>query len=185
MSLREGPSCIYSEQVQQDAICLTASKSHGPLMRSFGRRPSLFEHVVDYVKRTDRHCEVMPPNVVRATMRAGNQDLLQLFYVDNEQERVIVYAMVELVVPPHQRAEAAQLVVRLNLRIAVGNWNLDLEKGTVRFCTTLAAPGGGQTDEMLRIIPRQQRRVRHQTAPGVRASGRRKSVSSRRSSHGA
>lgn len=64
------------------------------------------------------------------------------FAIAREDEgRFAVYSEIAAAVPEPLRGEAAELVARLNHGLPIGNWELDLETGALRFKTSVDVAG--------------------------------------------
>jgi len=57
--------------------------------------------------------------------------------VDEQPGLMLIYSLFEFVVPEERRAEAAVLLARLNQGLPVGNWELDLDGGSLRYKTSI------------------------------------------------
>ena len=69
--------------------------------------------------------------------------------VDVSDAILRVYATVGCHAPEQKRAVAAELLNRINWRLVVGNFEMDVADGEIRYRTTLDARGGELTDEMV------------------------------------
>lgn len=56
-----------------------------------------------------------------------------LIYVDDEEGVLLIQSQYGAMVPPEYRNEIAELIARLNNRIRLGNFGLDLDNGIVTF----------------------------------------------------
>jgi len=60
-----------------------------------------------------------------------------------EERRFAVYSILDVTVPHERRTEAAELVARANHGLPVGNWELDMDDGGLRYKTAIDVVGGG------------------------------------------
>jgi hypothetical protein len=58
-----------------------------------------------------------------------------------EEQRFAVYSQLDLVLPADQIPAAALLVARVNYGLPVGNWELDVDDGSLRFKTSIDLAG--------------------------------------------
>lgn len=58
-----------------------------------------------------------------------------------EEDRFAVYSVLDVVVPRERLAEACELLTRANWGLAVGNWELDMDDGTLRCKTSIDVSG--------------------------------------------
>ena len=56
---------------------------------------------------------------------------------DEQPGLLLLYSILEALVPPDRRAPAAELIARLNQGLPVGNWELDFDSGSLRYKTSL------------------------------------------------
>lgn len=57
------------------------------------------------------------------------------------EERFAVYSVLDVTIPAERRADAAVLIARINWGLPVGNWELDLDDGTLRYKTSIDVAG--------------------------------------------
>ena len=70
-----------------------------------------------------------------------------------DDERVLVYSVVPFNVPRERRAAVAEYITRANYGLHIGNFELDLDDGEVRFKTSLDGKGIGLSPELVdRVI---------------------------------
>jgi hypothetical protein len=62
-----------------------------------------------------------------------------------EEQRFAVYSQLDLVLPADQVPAAALLVARVNYGLPVGNWELDVDDGSLRFKTSIDLAGTSLT----------------------------------------
>lgn len=57
--------------------------------------------------------------------------------VDEQPGLLLLYSILDAIVPPERREKAALLIARLNQGLPVGNWELDVDSGSLRYKTSL------------------------------------------------
>lgn len=74
---------------------------------------------------------------------------------DEQPGLLLLYSVLEALMPAERRAEAALLITRLNQGLPVGNWEVDLDGGNVRYKTSLDAGAGELTSALVeRLLDR-------------------------------
>lgn len=66
--------------------------------------------------------------------------------------KLVVYSLPSVTVPAAHRDRAAQAVCRMNHGVILGNWELDLDEGEVRYKTSADLRGTTPTAEMVRHL---------------------------------
>ncbi|HEX4107979.1 MAG TPA: YbjN domain-containing protein [Solirubrobacteraceae bacterium] len=85
----------------------------------------------------------------------ANGDWMMVTQVYGEPRAVAVYAVPHDRVPPQRRQAMALLLCRLNSELVLGNFELDLDDGELRFKTTLEigddAPTTAQLEQVIAL----------------------------------
>jgi hypothetical protein len=90
-------------------------------------------------------------------------------HVNITLEQLYVYALAGFVVPENRRAEVAEFITRANYGMRVGNFELDLGDGEVRFKVSIDFEGGELTTWMLRNSLYPAARTLDRYLPGLEA----------------
>jgi len=69
-------------------------------------------------------------------------------------ELLVVVGILPGRVEARRRAAVAELLMRINLRLQLGNFELDFDDGQVRFRTAIDFAGGGATSALIRRLVR-------------------------------
>jgi hypothetical protein len=69
-----------------------------------------------------------------------------------EQEQVAVYSVYGVKAAESKRAEAVEYITRANYGLIIGNFELDLSDGEVRYKTSLDVEGEALTTGMIRLL---------------------------------
>jgi hypothetical protein len=77
-------------------------------------------------------------------------DLIAEAHEDRDQ--VVVYAIAEATVPEERRTDVARELHRINYGLYLGNFELDLEDGEVRFKASVDFGGTPPTPELIRPL---------------------------------
>lgn len=112
---------------------------------------------------------------------AGDRPLLRIAFMQGEQSwqcyaeareaqgRFLFYSVAPVVVPEALRAAAAEFVTRANYGLAVGNFELDLDDGEVRFKTSIDVTGDRLTYALVKQLVMINLRVLLHYLPGLTA----------------
>jgi hypothetical protein len=77
-----------------------------------------------------------------ATPVAGkNGSWVAFFEIRDEDDQLLVYSIIPFDVPEARRTEAALYLTRANFGLAIGNFELDLDDGEVRYKTSIDVEG--------------------------------------------
>jgi hypothetical protein len=77
-----------------------------------------------------------------ATPVAGkNVSWIAFFEPREEDDQLLVYSIIPFVVPIERRTEAALYLTRANFGLSIGNFELDLDHGEVRYKTSIDVEG--------------------------------------------
>jgi hypothetical protein len=77
-----------------------------------------------------------------ATPVAGrNGSWVAFFEIREEDDQLLVYSIMPFDVPEARRTEAALYLTRANFGLAIGNFELDLDDGEVRYKTSIDVEG--------------------------------------------
>ncbi len=69
-----------------------------------------------------------------------------------EAQQVALYGVLPFAVGPERRADALELITRINYGQVIGNFEMDLDDGELRFKTSLDFDGAELTLELLRQL---------------------------------
>jgi hypothetical protein len=72
-----------------------------------------------------------------------------VFDIRDKQQQLIVYSIVPVEVPTHQRTEVALYLTRANFGLAIATFELDLDDGTVRCRTGVDLEGAEVCDPIV------------------------------------
>ena len=96
---------------------------------------AIVEEVLD--ERGWDHRQVPGREAMAWRVRSGASSWECYAVVDEQPGLMLVYSLFEFVVPEERRAEAAVLLARLNQGLPVGNWELDVDGGGLRYKTSI------------------------------------------------
>jgi hypothetical protein len=87
--------------------------------------------------------------MVRTLIRTDDQAFICAIVVVESAGQIVVYSIHPSTVEPAQRGAVAEFVNRANAALTVGNLEIDLDSGQVRFRTGLAVGSSSASDEMV------------------------------------
>ena len=96
--------------------------------------------VVDYL--TGRQWPYEDRGEVIVTPVLGRSETWPAFFeIRDEEQQLIVYSLVPVAVPAERRTDVALYIARANYGLAIGNLEIDLDDGEVRFRTSVDVQG--------------------------------------------
>lgn len=97
----------------------------------------LYDALVMFLQEDDWKFSQLPAETAALmTFTCDNATYLCFARVREEQEQVIVYTIYPLRAPVDRRAEVAEFVARVNYGLALGNMEMDVDSGELRFKTS-------------------------------------------------
>ena len=104
--------------------------------------PTLYEAMVDFFT-TDQWPYLTVDDQPALTMNFEGQNARWPCYaqVQPEQQQFIFYSLCPINVPEDKRADVAEFLTRTNYGLIIGNFELDLDEGTVRYKTSFDSEG--------------------------------------------
>jgi hypothetical protein len=97
----------------------------------------LYDALIMYLQEEDVKFSPLPAETAAImTFGCENATYLCMARVREEQQQVIFYTVYPLRAPEERRAEVAEFVARVNYGLALGNMELEVDAGEVRFKTS-------------------------------------------------
>jgi hypothetical protein len=90
--------------------------------------------------------------VIRAGYRGERGTWVCYARVDEENLRIVFYSLMGLNIPSEYNSQVSEYLTRVNYILPVGNFEMNLETGEVRFRTSLDAPDGTVTLPQVRSL---------------------------------
>ena len=91
-------------------------------------------------------------SVLRTSFQGDNGRWVCYAQPLEEREQALFYSIWEEPVPEERRAAAAESIARANSDLPLGNFELDLERGTLRFKTSIAVGGDRLTPALFKHL---------------------------------
>ena len=130
---------------------------------------SLFDILVDFLAEDGWSPEVVPGEaIVRLRARGESGEWDAFGQVREEDQQVIVYAECPVTAPSERRAEVMEFITRANFGLAIGNFELDLNDGEIRYRTSLDVKEDRLSPPLLRQLIWNNIGVTDKYLPGLR-----------------
>jgi hypothetical protein len=99
---------------------------------------SLFDILLDFLSEDGWAPESLPgESMARLRVRGENGEWDAFVLAREADQQIVVYAECPLSAPTDRRTEIMTLVTRANFGLSVGNFELDLDDGEIRYRTSL------------------------------------------------
>lgn len=113
---------------------------------------TLHQAVVTFLESRGWPVDSDDETMVRTVVRTENQAFPLAAVVVDSVGQLVVYSVNPELVPEDRRALVAELATRANATLTVGNLEIELDAGQVRFRTGLAVGSSPITDEMIERV---------------------------------
>lgn len=105
----------------------------------------LIEVVEQFLSATEWEFERLDETLLRLAVQGEQGDWVILVQIDEEDQRCIVYSVYPDLVPESRREAVAAILIQENYEIPIGNFEMDLTDGEVRFRTSIEVVVGQMT----------------------------------------
>ena len=86
---------------------------------------------------------------LRIGLAGHNTDLRGVFLARQEKDQVFFYVHLPTKTPEGRRREAAEFITRANYGLSIGNFEMDMEDGEIRFKVSMDVEGGTLSPPMV------------------------------------
>jgi hypothetical protein len=107
----------------------------------------LIEVVERFLSATEWSFERLDESLLRLAVHGEQGDWVILVQTDEEDQRCIVYSVYPDLVPESRRQAMAAILIQENYEIPIGNFEMDLIDGEVRFRTSIEVVDGQMSAE--------------------------------------
>jgi hypothetical protein len=107
----------------------------------------LIEVVEQFLTAAEWGFERLDETLLRLAVQGEQGDWVILVQTDEEDQRCIVYSVYPELVPESRREAVAAILIQENYEIPIGNFEMDLTDGEVRFRTSIEVVEGRMTME--------------------------------------
>lgn len=113
-------------------------------------RETLIEKVLDFLREEQwHHQKVEGKPVIRAGFRGDHGTWVCFIRVDEDRRQILFHSLLGMIIPAQYRLGVMEYLNRVNFHLTVGNFEMDYDRGEVRFRTSLEAPDGEVSFAML------------------------------------
>jgi hypothetical protein len=131
---------------------------------------SLLDILIDFLAEDGWAPEPVPGEpMVRVHARGEHGEWDAFGHVREAEQQVVVYSECPLVAPQPRRAEVMEFVTRANFGLVIGNLELDLDDGELRYKTSLDVKGDRLSPALLRQLVWDNLAATDKYLPGLRA----------------
>jgi hypothetical protein len=115
---------------------------------------TLFQVLYDALKQDGWEFEYDDKNeLFRLEIRGINTEFICFIIVDEEQESLLCNTHIKLKIPFAKRLEVCNFMNRVNYELAIGNFEMDMDDGEIRFRTYLdSANSEPSREQILNLI---------------------------------
>lgn len=104
--------------------------------------PSVFETLVNFLKQDDWvFVEIPGESTLRVAFQGDNGQWNCYAQAIEEQKRFVFYSLVPVTAPKNKRLAVAEAIARANYGMGIGNFELELDTGEIRFKTSMDFEG--------------------------------------------
>ncbi len=113
----------------------------------------VFDSVIAFLQDDDWRYEEIPGELAVRFSFSGKNARYECFGQANEDHEIFVfYSIVPIRVPEAQRHIMAELLARINYGLNIGNFELDMNDGELRYKTSVDVEGGELTRRMVETL---------------------------------
>jgi hypothetical protein len=114
---------------------------------------SLFDILIDFLTEDGWSPEPLPDErVVRLHVRGEHGEWDAFAHVREDQQQLVVYSALPLNAPQPRRAAVMEFITRANYSLTLGNFDLDVDDGELRYRTSLDVSGDRLSPALLRQL---------------------------------
>lgn len=113
----------------------------------------VFDSVVAFLREDQwRYEEIPGESAVRFGFTGKNARYDCFGRVNEDHEIFVFYTIIPLRVPESQRLEIAELLARINYGLNIGNFEMDMNDGEIRYKTSIDVEGGELAPRMVETL---------------------------------
>ena len=113
----------------------------------------VFDSVIVFLQEDEWRYEEIPGEAAIRFGFTGHNARFECFGRVNEDHEIFVfYTVIPLRVPEAQRLPVAELIARINYGLNVGNFEMDINDGEIRYKTSIDVEGGELTPRMVETL---------------------------------
>lgn len=113
----------------------------------------VYDAVLAFLREDNWRYEDIPAeNGVRFGFTGRNARFQCYGRVNEEHEIFVFYTVLPILAPESQRMQIAELVARINYGLNIGNFEIDLDDGEIRYKTSVDVEGGELPPRMVETL---------------------------------
>jgi hypothetical protein len=113
----------------------------------------VFDSVIAFLQEDEWRYEEIPGEFAIRFAFTGKNARYECFGRANEEHEIFVfYSIVPVRVPEEQRLLVAELVARINYGLNIGNFEMDMNDGEIRYKTSIDVEGGELSPRMAETL---------------------------------
>lgn len=113
---------------------------------------SIMSVIKQYFEQDGLTYRQVDERMLQAGFQGKHLSYQMMVFSHEQQHRAVFYAVVPLRVPQEQRLVVAEYLCRVNFSVMIGNFELDIERGDVRYKTSVDVEGGELTVGMVKTL---------------------------------
>jgi hypothetical protein len=111
----------------------------------------LITAVEQYLENDDWNYEkIEDKDIIKAWVKGKNASYRLFFQAREDNDRLLVYAVSESNIPEEKRGEIAEFITRANYGLQIGNFEMDMDDGQIRYKVSVDVEGSSMSNEMVR-----------------------------------
>ncbi|MBS1260941.1 MAG: hypothetical protein MAG453_00258 [Calditrichaeota bacterium] len=122
-------------------------------LAAFAQEGELYAQVRSFLSEDGWNPQPIPgTNVIETGFQGDNGAMFCRAHMLEEKRQVVFYSILPNKTPETRRVETMEFITRANYALGVGNFELDLDDGEVRFKTSIDVEGGTLSPTMLETL---------------------------------
>lgn len=115
-------------------------------------RTGLMGIIITALKEDDWsfECDSERPELLRTSVKGRNTDMRGTFLIRQEKDQVTFYVQLPSKAPEGRQREAMEFITRANYGMNIGNFEMDMQDGEIRFKVALDVEAGILSTIMVR-----------------------------------
>jgi len=112
---------------------------------------SILETMISFFKEDDWKFEqIEGKTILKMGFSSDNGNWNCYAQAREEHDQFVFYSMLTTNVPPNKRLQVADFLTRANYGMVIGNFEMDMSDGEIRFKTAIDVAGAGLTTEQVK-----------------------------------
>lgn len=130
---------------------------------------TLYERMAKFFQTDGWPCQADGDSTLQTSCRGENGRWFCRARAQEDPARFVMYSMFPIRIPAPKRVRVAEYLLRANYGLVIGNFELDLDEGELRFRTSLDIKDAAFTSELLKPLVYTNVRMMDRYLPGLMA----------------